>query len=260
MASITDTASLGPKDAKTRRPDETPTMTSLSPRKAPTTTDPTPAPAAPRTRSEGSLRHRLFFGDLAAIALAWGLPMLFQSQLRPDQSVAVWLAAAVSTLAVIQRAALYWSWVCSEFSRQAVRIIGATAVGGLVLAASGWLAGSVAAAPVAPAALGAIGAAALMIVLRWRYRRWLKSKRADGHFLQTVVLVGTNEDAAAMWQMLSDEPELGYRVGGVVGKEAQEARWQGPSALVGAGRPSAARRRGGRRGRDPRQQRGDLGR
>ena len=30
-----------------------------------------------------------------------------------------------------------------------------------------------------------------------------------------------------MWQMLSDEPELGYRVGGVVGKQAQEAPWQG---------------------------------
>jgi exopolysaccharide biosynthesis polyprenyl glycosylphosphotransferase len=66
-----------------------------------------------------------------------------------------------------------------------------------------------------------------MIVLRWRYRRWLKNKRADGHYLQTVVLVGTNEDAAAMWQMLSDEPELGYRVGGVVGKQVQVAPWQG---------------------------------
>ena len=30
-----------------------------------------------------------------------------------------------------------------------------------------------------------------------------------------------------MWQMLSDEPELGYRVGGVVGKETQVAPWQG---------------------------------
>ena len=96
-----------------------------------------------------------------------------------------------------------------------------------MLAASGWLASSVSAAPLAPAAVGAIGAAALMIVLRWRFRRWLKNKRADGHFLQTVVLVGTNEDAAAMWQMLSDEPELGYRVGGVVGKETQVAPWLG---------------------------------
>ena len=67
--------------------------------------------------------------------------MLFQSRLRPDQSVGVWLAAAVSTLAVIQMARLYRFWVCSEFSRQAVRIIAATAVGGFVLAASGWLSG-----------------------------------------------------------------------------------------------------------------------
>ena len=79
---------------------------------------------------------------VAAVSLAWGIPMLFQSRLRPDQSVAVWLAAVVSTLVVIQMARLYRSWVCSEFSRQAARIIGATAVGGFVLAASGWLAGS----------------------------------------------------------------------------------------------------------------------
>lgn len=153
--------------------------------------------------------------------------MLTQSQLRPDQSVAVWLAAAVATLAVIQRAGLYRSWVNSEFSRQAGRIIVATAVGGCVLAVTGWLASSVSAAPIAPAAVGAVGAAALMIVMRWRFRRWLKSKRADGHYLQTVVLVGTNEDTAALYQMLSDEPELGYRVGGVVGREAQVAPWLG---------------------------------
>jgi exopolysaccharide biosynthesis polyprenyl glycosylphosphotransferase len=153
--------------------------------------------------------------------------MLCLSQLRPDQSVAVFLAAAISTLAVIKYAGLYLPWVCSEFSRQAVRILAAAAVGGCVLAATGWLASSVSTAPVGSAVLGAVGAAALMIVLRWRFRRWLKHKRADGHFLQTVVLVGTNEDSAAMWQMLSDEPELGYRVGGVVGKEAQVAPWLG---------------------------------
>ena len=89
-----------------------------------------------------SLRRQLFLGDLAAVSLAWGLAMLFQSRLRPDQSVAVSLAAAVSTLAVIQMARLYRSSVCSEFSRQAARIIGATAVGGCVLAAAGWLAGT----------------------------------------------------------------------------------------------------------------------
>ena len=152
--------------------------------------------------------------------------MLFQSQLRPDRTVAVLLIAAVSTLAMMKNRGLYQSWVCSEFSRQAARIIVAAAVGGFALAASGWLVGSVAAAPAAPAAEGAAAAAALIIALRWRYRRWLKHQRADGQYLQTVVLVGTNEDAAAMWQMLSDEPELGYRVGGVVGKQAHLAPWQ----------------------------------
>jgi exopolysaccharide biosynthesis polyprenyl glycosylphosphotransferase len=202
-------------------------MASVSPREAPATADSSPALGARRTRSERSLREQLFFGDLAAVSLAWGLPMLFQSQLRPDQSVAVWLAAVVSTLAMIQMARLYQPWVCSEFSRQTVRIIAAAAVGAWVLTASGWLAGSVSAVPAAPAAEGAVSAAALLIVVRWRFSRWLKSKRADGNFLQTVVLIGTSEDAAAIWQMLSDEPELGYRVGGVVGNQAHVAPWHG---------------------------------
>ena len=227
VASLSDTASSGSSDGSTGRLNEASAIASLGPREAPAITDPSPALGAGRTRSERSLRNQLFFGDLAAISLAWGLAMLFQSRLRPDQTVAVTTAAAVSTLAVIQMARLYRPSVCSEFSRQAARIIGAAAVGGCVLMASGWLAGSVSAVPVAPAVEGAIGAALLMIVLRWRFRRWLKSKRADGYYLQTVVLVGTNEDAAAMWQMLCDEPELGYRVGGVVGKQVQVAPWLG---------------------------------
>jgi exopolysaccharide biosynthesis polyprenyl glycosylphosphotransferase len=216
-------------------------LATLSPREAPAIADPSLAPGARRTRSERSIRQQLFFSDLAAISLAWGLALFFQSRLHPDQSVAVFAAATVSTLAVIQMAGLYRSWVCSEFSRQAARIIAATAVGGFALAAPGWLAGTFSAVPAAPAAEGALAAAALMIVLRWRYRRWLKSKRANGHYLQTVVLVGTNEDATAMWQMLSDEPELGYRVGGVVGKQAHVAPWQGiPHRSALAGLPQLA--------------------
>ena len=190
-----------------------------------TAADPSPSPGALQNRSERSLRRQLFAGDFIAVALAWGLPMFFQSYLQPDKSVVVTLAAIVSVLIVMKKLGLYRSWVCSEFSRQAARIIAAAAVGGAVLAASGWLAGSLVALPAAPAAEGAAGGAVLMIVLRWRYRRWLKSRRADGYFLQSVVLVGTNEDTAAVWQMFSDEPELGYQVGGVVGRRADEAPW-----------------------------------
>jgi exopolysaccharide biosynthesis polyprenyl glycosylphosphotransferase len=218
----------GPEDGGPQRLDETPAVVSLGPRGASAIADPSPVRPARKNRSDGFLREQLFFGDVAAITLAWGLPMLFQSKLRSDQSVVVFLAAAVSTLVVIQMAGLYRSWVCSEFSRQAARIVVAAVVGGSVLVAAGVLAsGPASDTPAAAAAEGAVGGAVLMIMLRWRYRRWLKHKRADGHYLQTVVLVGTNEDAAAMWQMLSDEPELGYRVGGVVGRQAQVAPWLG---------------------------------
>ena len=230
VASVTDRASSGLKDGSPYGRDETPAVAPLGPCEGPAIAQPSQGAGAKKTRSEessesqpkilrklafvgqnhpsGSIHvlKQLFFGDVAAISLAWGIPMLFQSRLRPDHSVVVWLAAAVSTLVVLQMAHLYRSWVCSEFSRQAARIV---------------------AAPAAPAAEGAVGAAVLIIVLRWRFSRWLKSKRADGHFLQTVVLVGSNEDAAAIWQMLSDEPELGYQVGGVVGKQVQMPPWPG---------------------------------
>lgn len=226
MASITDTASSGPRDGGPGRLDETVTAPSPGPREAQAGAGLSPALGAGGAQTERSLRQRLFFGDLAAISLAWGVPMLFQSQLRPDRSVAVGLIAAVATLAVMKNRGLYQSWVCTEFSRQAARIITAAVIGGFALAASGWLVGSVAATPIAPAVEGAVAAAPLLIVFRWRFRRSLKRKRANGQYLQTVVLVGTNEDAAAMWRMLSDEPELGYRVGGVVGKQAHLAPWQ----------------------------------
>ena len=228
MASVTNAMPSDPADGGPQRLDETPAVVSFGPREASAIADPSPVRPARKSRSDGFLREQLFFGDVAAITLAWGLPMLFQSKLRWDQSVVVFLAAAVSTLVVIQMAGLYRSWVCSEFSRQAARIVVAAVVGGSVLVAAGVLAaGPASDTPAAAAAEGAVGGAILMIMLRWRYRRWLKHKRADGDYLQTVVLVGTNEDAAAMWQMLSDEPELGYRVGGVVGKQAQVAPWLG---------------------------------
>ena len=227
MGSVTGTAATGPADGDPRGPHEGSAMASLGPRAAPMITEPSSALGTRINRSERSVRQQLFFGDLAAASLAWGIPMPFQSQLRPDQSAVVWLAAVVSTLVVIQMAGLYRSWVCSEFSRQASRIVAATAVGGFALSVTGWLAGSISAVPAAPAVEGAVCAAVLIIVLRWRYGRWLKSKRANGQFLQTVLLVGTNEDAAAIWRMLCDEPELGYRVGGVVGSQAQVAPWIG---------------------------------
>ncbi len=45
--------------------------------------------------------------------------------------------------------------------------------------------------------------------------------------LRTVVMVGTNDDALALWTTLDSEPELGYRVGAIVGEYRQDAPWEG---------------------------------
>ena len=226
MASVARTARPGPNDENGP----------LSGRQATGPVDlPAAADAADRVlaggrtskRADRSVRQQLLVGDLTAVSVAWGLPVLFQSQLRPDQSAVVWLVAVVSTLVIIQMAGLYRSWVCSEFSRQASRLMAAALVGGCALAVSGWLAGGVTGVPAAPAIEGTAGVAVLSVMARWRYGRWLKGKRANGEFQQTVVLVGTNEDAVAIWQMLSDEPELGYRVGAVLGKETDVDPWLG---------------------------------
>jgi exopolysaccharide biosynthesis polyprenyl glycosylphosphotransferase len=75
--------------------------------------------------------------------------------------------------------------------------------------------------------LVASGAAALLLILglRWRFSRWLKEQRATRRYLRTVVLVGTDGEAVAISRMLRDEPELGYRVGAVVGESCEDPNW-----------------------------------
>ena len=137
-----------------------------------------------------------------------------------------WLCAAaavVVTLVAMHRAELYRSHVCALPSRETARILACTLIGGLVFAACDATSGPAGVgAPVAGLAL----AAALILVLRWRFDRWLQGKRATGQYLRTAVLVGTNDDAVELWDMLAEEPELGYRIAGVVGEERQSAPWQ----------------------------------
>ncbi len=173
-------------------------------------------------RGSSRLRRHVVAGDMTAATVAWGLPLLLHSQTGWSKSIAESLAAVSLTLITFNLGGLYRSWVCSEVSRQTARIATGAAVGGLALTTSEWLAGSVSAARIT---VGTIASASLVVAARWRFVRWLKHKRAEGQFQRTVVLVGTNQDAAAIWQTLQDEPELGYRVAGVLGPEAGQPQW-----------------------------------
>ncbi len=162
-----------------------------------------------------SLSYHLALSDTVALILAW-VPLTLLAG-GPDRGRHILGAAAavLSSLAAMQMAGLYRSRVCGLSSRDMVRILFAALVGGLVFVACDWLAGAGA------TGIGLAGtaiSAVLILTFRWRFGRWLKGRHSMGRHLRPAILVGTNEDAAAVWKMLTDEPELGYSVVGVVGE------------------------------------------
>jgi exopolysaccharide biosynthesis polyprenyl glycosylphosphotransferase len=178
-------------------------------------------PGADRT----PLRRYLLAGDLVALVLAW-VPWYLGVGNSPLRDLVSALAAIVVTLLAMRKAGLYQSRVCALRSAQVVRTVTAAAVGALAYIVLQWMAGN-GRVSVLPALGAALMSCALILLLRWRFDRWLKARRSDGDFLRTVVMVGTNDDALALWTTLDSEPELGYRVGAVVGEFREEVPWAG---------------------------------
>jgi exopolysaccharide biosynthesis polyprenyl glycosylphosphotransferase len=168
-----------------------------------------------------NLRRHLVAGDLLALAVVW-VPLAFV------QNGSLWTASAcaagtvVLTLLVMRRGGLYRARVCAVRSLEVQRVAGASIIGSCAFGLVGWWTGYLSWTSLA---FGATAAAAVVLALRWRFGRWLKIKRSRGQFLRTVVLIGTDDDAVAVWRMVSDEPELGYRVGAVIGDDRPEAPW-----------------------------------
>lgn len=58
-------------------------------------------------------------------------------------------------------------------------------------------------------------------MFRSLFRYWLRIQRAHGRFHREILLVGTNSDAGAMYELLRTHPEVGFTIVGVVGDEEQ---------------------------------------
>lgn len=169
-------------------------------------------------------RRQLLAGDVVALAVAWTSAALIPGRASWDRRLLCAVAAAVIMMVVMQRAGLYRSRMCALRSTEVARTACASIAGGAVFAAGEWLAG--AATPGSPILGAAIGTF-LVLVLRWRFVRWLKDSRSRGRYLRTIVLLGTNEDGATLCELLTMEPELGYRVGAVVGENPTVGPWAG---------------------------------
>lgn len=189
--------------------------------------DGSPAPVSDRRGTNVprlALPYHLTVSDAVALIVTWVPLALIDSGAGRARQLVCAAAAVVSTMVAIRRAGLYRSQVRALPDREVARVLVCATLGGAVFTLCGWLAGS---ATWAAALTGAAISGALILVFRWRFARWLKARHSIGQYLRTTLLVGTNDDAVALWETLTAEPELGYRIVGVAGEKRGDAPWNG---------------------------------
>ena len=135
----------------------------------------------------------------------------------------------VVSLITIAGAKLYKARVCSVRAVETATMIRA----GAIASTASWLiAGRFGVDAIRISAVAVSGALSFLFVMAFRtlYRSALESARSQGRFTRPVLLVGSGDEAYELEQMMTDEPELGYRVVGVVGRahEAAERHFVAP--------------------------------
>ena len=131
------------------------------------------------------------------------------------------LAATAVTLAAMQVLGLYRSRLCVQRGQETARIVLAVVAGAVTfeLLWGGTDRSNAATIVVAGSCVLALKA------FRWIFSQWLRAKRVQGHHRRGLVMIGTNEDAAAVRTMLDSQPELGYEVRGIIGKPQGGSDW-----------------------------------
>ncbi len=178
----------------------------------------------PRNRGPG-LRMRLVLIDLGGVLAVW---MTALAPVRVDGGGRVLrVAGAVVLLAVVALGALalqhlYLARVCALRAAELRGLVRSALLSGvLALYVAPGLGVEVSAAR---AGLSSLAMATLLAGLRSAYSSWLSGWRARGRFVRRLVLVGTNDEARELLQLLRTQAELGYRVVGVVGDDRASAR------------------------------------
>jgi exopolysaccharide biosynthesis polyprenyl glycosylphosphotransferase len=138
---------------------------------------------------------------------------LSAARLGRSAVLALALATLTSTLNAVQR--LYRARVCAVRSVEIGGLARTAIVCGVTAA---WLGGMLHDAPYPPDAVaGALGTFLALVMLRGVYAAWLRGCRARHKFVRKVCVLGTNDEASALVELLDTQPELGYRVVGVIG-------------------------------------------
>ena len=181
------------------------------------------AGSAPKHAGSKRLRMATVMLDATSVGVAWLAALLLMgSDVGVFESALVILTAVVTHWIAFERAGLYLSRVSAirlEEMTRALRSVAAVSVSLFLVARMStlWAPGSV-------VAVAGAFTLCLLFAQRSALRAWLLRQRAAGRFCRTVVLIGTNDEAVAMYDIISQHPELGYIVVGVYGDEGEAAR------------------------------------
>ncbi|MGH7426053.1 MAG: sugar transferase, partial [Candidatus Methylomirabilales bacterium] len=182
------------------------------------------ADGAVASRPQGSymLRRILILLDAVSVAAGWLTVLAFPSVTHFRKAFGgPWVLPAlvsfvvVASIAFIASQRLYLARVCSVRAVEIVRLGRAALFGGALVYASDKIPG------IAVSALGAASGAVLNFLLlfasRAAFRFSLQTSRRRGRFVRPVLIVGANEEGRDLCRLVTDHPELGFRVCGIVG-------------------------------------------
>ena len=181
----------------------------------------TVAGTSPRTGSR--LRALLVGLDVVGVTSVWALAVLWSSSRHPDawgraatQIVFVLIVSAF-TVGALAAERLYRSRVCAVRTVEIARLARVAILSGAVAIVVGNALSvhlSTRLTIVAPTCV-----LITLATLREAYTVWLRACRARGRFARDVIVIGTNDEANELCRLLQTQPELGYRVRGVVGNQ-----------------------------------------
>ncbi len=199
----------------TRSPEATLAQTS-SPPDAPAVLRVAQEPALTSVaRKSSGLRARLQIVDTIAVAGVWAaVGTLFLPATTVVRQWVGLLGAVAVTLLAMQVLGLYRSRLCAHGAQETARIVVAVVAGAVALE----LLRGDASRSKGGATVAAVSCILALIAFRWMFRQWLRAQRVQGRYRRGLLMIGTNDDALAVWSMLDSQPELGYEVRGIIGE------------------------------------------
>jgi exopolysaccharide biosynthesis polyprenyl glycosylphosphotransferase len=175
------------------------------------------------------LRPVLVALDAVAAAFGWSSALLL---IRPGTTAKTLLAVvpvlSLLTIGSFMAQHLYRSRVCALRAQELTRLAHGAAIAALAAVAVGPKFGDQ--IPLRSAAAAVVVVVLATATVRSIYLSWLRLRRASGRYTRPIIVVGTNDDAARLVELIADHPEQGFRVAGVVGDAAE---WARPESVLG---------------------------